>query len=499
MKIKSPNKLGVSIGIGSRDAAFEAPKYLEVAAVYILIVLAMISATLPTVALSAIAEKLDLVALGNSWVITSYGTGMVVGFVLAPITRRVLGFYVNFLISLITFFAVHVIIAAFPSVQVIFMGHFIQGVAGAYLIFGSKQLLFMVLMFENKSNAIAVLASALSLGPVIGFMAGTPLIELIGWRVLYVVVGILPLLCPLFLGRCVRQNGDLYSPDEIFRKKEILPLLSFLGVVICLQIMVEVFSVFQRITPGMVLFAVLAFSHLVILVVSSRGTQLAELFGNSCWRVGTGILAVGTACVFSLVSILPSWLIQVTAWESWKIALLTATTSLASAVAAPFLGGYVKPSNHATGIILILMLNSLGALSLGLTVLIGDDIFLFLSRIISGLALALMIIWLLDWSLSTISSNLVVDGSSLSMCLRLMVTNIITAIVFFVFSLMKKILDECSEVLWVCSERSGVSRLLAISTSDHVSLAAVSFLISIVFILCALFVYAHKSAYFLSR
>ncbi len=147
--------------------------------------------TLVTAALPSIASDMNTTTATAGWVLTGLMLAMAVGTPAGGKLGDIYGHRNTFLIGLVgmtaTMFANYWVwnIGAFIAVRVLF------GMSGALLMPSSMALLMNAFGVEQRAKAVGWFQFAMTGAPTLGVVVGGPLLELFGWRSIFVGFGLI--------------------------------------------------------------------------------------------------------------------------------------------------------------------------------------------------------------------------------------------------------------------------------------------------------------------
>ncbi len=158
--------------------------------------------TLVTVSLGTIAADLDTSVLTATWLLTGLMLAMAVGTPLGGKVSDGFGHKRVFMIGLGAMTAFMFLSAIASNITLLILWRVLFGVSGALLMPSSMALIMHAFPVEERAKALGWFQAAMTGGPTIGVVIGGPLIDMIGWRGIFVVFGGLALLA-LALGAVV--------------------------------------------------------------------------------------------------------------------------------------------------------------------------------------------------------------------------------------------------------------------------------------------------------
>jgi len=145
--------------------------------------------TLVTVALGLIAEDLNSDPLTALWLLTGLMLAMAVCTPLGGKISDAFGHKRVFMTGLLAMTVLMFLSATADNIVVLIVWRVLFGFAGAVLMPSSMALIMNAFPVGERSRAVAYFQMAMTGGPTIGVVIGGPLIDVIGWRGIFVVFG----------------------------------------------------------------------------------------------------------------------------------------------------------------------------------------------------------------------------------------------------------------------------------------------------------------------
>lgn len=405
---------------------------LRALALYVVIFTQMLDTSVANLALPNIAADLFMDVYHASWVITSFGTGVVIAFPLGSLwTRRVSA---DFVLSvgcvLFIFASIGCAAASEPLSFIVF--RFIQGAGSGLAVIVSFPLMIGILGRESTALAISLCTSAISLAPVLGPIVGAYITGGFGWRWLFLIN--VPLTCAglaLLLGTPTLPAPD--TPEAIGPR---LITLALFGICIaCLQFVLD-FGGQQgwlsspRVTAalGVAGAAGAAFGWMN----GRRASQVFDfaVFRSTGYAAATTILVVGNGLIFASLVLLPIWLRLDRGMPILHAGLIVSLASGVAAVAAPFAGKYLARRHYPHAAIASLALTALSFLMMSRFTADSSLQFMVLARLLAGCGLALFAVSLITLSLAALPAQDIINGNSISIVLRVVSSNVLVAMAF---------------------------------------------------------------------
>ena len=160
--------------------------------------------TLVTVSLGLIADDLDSDPVTALWLLTGLMLAMAVGTPLGGKISDGFGHKRVFMTGIIAMTVLMFLSAAAPNMASLIALRVLFGMAGAILMPSSMALVMTAFPVEERAKAVAFYQMAMTGGPTIGVVIGGPLIDVVGWRGIFVVFGLLALAATALGGLIVR-------------------------------------------------------------------------------------------------------------------------------------------------------------------------------------------------------------------------------------------------------------------------------------------------------
>lgn len=239
------------------------------------------------------------------WLVTAYALGVVVG---APVLTAAAHRFPRrqVLIALLVLFALgHLLSVLAPTFGVLVASRVVSALThGAY--FGASALVARQLAAPGKQGqAMAMVATGVTLANVVGVPLGTAVGQNLGWRTTYALVGVLSLLTIVaitrFVPRLPATGGDLRAELAAFARAQVwltlaITVLGFSGM----------FAVLSYITPLLTEVAGYAESSVPwLLVLFGLGTTAGNILGGRLadWSIPRTLVIgfVSLATVFTLL------------------------------------------------------------------------------------------------------------------------------------------------------------------------------------------------------
>ena len=192
--------------------------------------LLLVNVAAPNVALSDIQEDLGASFTDLQWVLSGYALSLATFLLTAGTLADRFGRRRVFLIGLVTFSVASVLCAAAPSPLTLILGRVAQGVGAAIVFPASLALLAQEYEGPARRRALGVWGAVIGLAFAIGPLVGGVLVEMSGWRAIFLFNLALGVPAVLLALRHVRESRDpAHKPLD-------LPGLSVLSVALFLVV-----------------------------------------------------------------------------------------------------------------------------------------------------------------------------------------------------------------------------------------------------------------------
>lgn len=317
-------------------------KYTQVLPVYLLIFSHMLDTTVVNLLLIRIAPDLGVDVNDSSWVITAFGTGILVSFGFAGIITQIISQRTCFVVSNLIFAVASMGCGITSDPYVFFTFRLLQGFSSGLVVSTSFPILVSLYGKENVPKATAVWVSAISLAPIVGPIFGAIITDLWGWHWVFLSNVPLVIIC-------------------------IFPLLSFV------EFKINNPPIHRSLLPGLFSFAVMMFlfQHAIDkgiesnwdldmpIVLSIFGCLFAGiLFSYFNRKTGYQVLAVnmlsnirftsyltivgfGTGIIFCSTIVFPLWLQMDYGLSIIYAGFIVAVSSFTAAILSPIIGQWL--------------------------------------------------------------------------------------------------------------------------------------------------------------
>ncbi|QLP47422.1 DHA2 family efflux MFS transporter permease subunit [Klebsiella michiganensis] len=145
----------------------------------------MLSSTMLSAALPAMAAGLGVTDTAIQWIATAYLMALAAGVPLSAWAARRFGATQLWLYGLILFAIFSAVCALSPRFEVLLAARVLQGLAGGLLVPAGQTILGLVVGRERLGRVIGTIGVAIVIAPLLGTSLGAVLLEICGWRGLF--------------------------------------------------------------------------------------------------------------------------------------------------------------------------------------------------------------------------------------------------------------------------------------------------------------------------
>lgn len=320
-------------------------KYGQILSVYFVIFLHMLDTTVANMLLLRISPDLGVDIQEGSWIITVFGTGILISFGLSGLIGKRYGIRSTFFWANVFFALTSIACGLTHQFYLFFIARLLQGFASGLVMNVSYPILLSIFKGKNPARATAAWVSAISIAPVIGPIYGAFITEFGGWEWVFLINA--PLICLSLLPFIF--DHKVVSSQETTNPTLLLALISYAVAAACFQFTIDlgtqnnwIFSVpLVSLTAACVLASILFFK---LNALSGRQVLEIDLLKNRRFSTYLVIMGVGTGIIFSSMLLLPIWLQNDYGLSIIYSGLIVAVSSLTAAVLSPIIGKWVLPA-----------------------------------------------------------------------------------------------------------------------------------------------------------
>lgn len=168
-------------------------------------VMTLLEATVVNVSLPAIGRDLGADVAGLQWTLNGYVLTLAALILLGGSLGDTYGRRRVFNLGVVVFLVASALCAAAPSIELLIVARFLQGIGGALLIPGSLAIIAAVFHPDDRARAIGLWAGLGAIAAAIGPLVGGYLTDAVSWRAVFLV--------NFPLGICVIVAANLHVPE----------------------------------------------------------------------------------------------------------------------------------------------------------------------------------------------------------------------------------------------------------------------------------------------
>lgn len=405
---------------------------LRMLAVYLILFNQMLDTSVANLALSNIASDLFIDVYHAAWIVTSFGTGVVVALPLGSIwTKRTSPeFVLSVGCALFIVASMGCGVAEHPAAFILF--RLLQGIGSGISCIAAFPIMIGIAGTHRMSFAVALCTSAISLAPVLGPIIGATVTNGWGWRYLFLMnVPVTAFALGILLPGFAFQPPA--SPEALGLR--LLTLGWFAISVAALQLMLDFGEQYRWLaSPTMVAALVVTLLASALFIVCNRRPH-ARVFNFSVFTCPsyagtTAVLALGNGIIFASLVFLPLWLRTERHMPMLNAGVIVSVGSAVAALSTPFVGKYFPRNYYPAATLCSLSLTAVSFFMMSRFAIDTPTVYLVASRLVAGCGLAIFTTPLITMSLARLSAAEALDGNALSMVLRALMSNILVALSF---------------------------------------------------------------------
>ena len=392
----------------------------------------MLDTSVTNLSLITIASDLKLDVYYSSWIMTAFGTGLVISFSLASLSVRIISADLALLIACFLF-SLASMGCALSETTTEFLGYrFLQGLCSGIGVVTAQSLLVRALGEKRKAMAVSLWGSAFSLAPVAGPLVGAWVTDTFSWHWLFLMN--LPLTClSVFI---LMPMLKLEKYDEPFESGIFISLFCFALAIASFQFTLDFGEQYgwladERITFALMLLPISA----IVFMCSNQHYQLFDFSVFRDWGFAFATIAscLGNGLIFSSLILLPIWL-----QKDYQMPILTAglIVSVASAVAVilvPLMGKYLQAKLFASAAIASLVFSGYSFYLMSQFQVDTSVEEMIMARLVAGIGLSIFTMPLTMLALKNIPAEKIANANAVTMMLRVVSANIFVALSFYSF------------------------------------------------------------------
>lgn len=463
---------------------------LKVFAIYTIIFTQMLDTSVANLALTNISSSLYIDVYYSSWIMTSFGTGLVISFSLGNLLGKIYSTDAVLVIGVLVFTAASLGCGISTNAAEFLAWRFLQGLGSGVAVVVSQSHLFRMLGESRRTFAISLWGSAFSLAPVMGPLVGAIVTEHLSWRWLFLIN------IPLMTVSLLILLPD-FSLSRAAEKTKALPfttLFTFALLVASTQYVLDFGEQLGWLDSfSIVIATVISVVSLVAFVNANRRNALFDfrVFRDFNYAIATTVSCLGNGLLFASLVFLPLWMQRDYHMPILEAGVIVSVASGVAAILTPLLGKYLPSRWLGFAAIFSLSITAFSFVLMSQFSLDSSSDYMVLSRIIAGLGLATFTLPLTALALKNIPSQNVVNANAIGLMLRVVSANAFVAIGFTAFNHIRQVKeldylstpDRLTNLKYYASIPDGVSSYLShwFSTSAMTSMFWLSALLFAIF------------------
>lgn len=401
-------------------------------ALYLIVFTQMLDTSVANLALSNIASDLMMDVYHASWIVTSFGTGVVIAFPLGAIWSKRTSSDLVLSVGCLVFALASLGCGLTDDATLFILMRLLQGLGSGVAVIAAFPTMIAVLGAGSATFAIALVTSAISLAPVSGPIIGAWITAHFGWHMLFLMnVPLTTVAMFLLLPALVFPRPA--APERIAPR--LATLVLFALTVALLQYALdfgEQLDWFRSPVITGVLIAAAVAGAAFFRLNAMRGWQIFNLAAlrNPTYASTTLVLVIGNGMIFASLVFLPLWFRLDRHMPMLEAGVVVSLGSGVSALATPFIGKYFPREHFPAAALASLLLTSISFFMMSRFTVDTPMSYLVATRLVAGCGMAIFSTPLITMSLSRLAKEEVVDGNTLSIVLRVMVSNVMVAVSF---------------------------------------------------------------------
>lgn len=316
-------------------------KHMQVVAIYVAILTTMLDASIANLILPNIAADLYIDIRFSSWIVTSFGVGMVVAFALSTLLNDYFTTDGSLLLGCTVFMLSSIGCAYSDHINTLLAFRFIQGISSGLILVVSLVTFYHIIGEEKRAFAQSLWGSAITMAPVIGPLCGAVITEVLNWRWLFLVN--IPMMT--FSVLILLPGFDLRRFKGVHKLNKLWVIVPFSIGVMCIQFVLDFGDVRGWFEDALIQYVTIAaaFSALVFYVVNQRFVLFDfSVFKDTHYAVFTTILCIGNGLIMTSLVMLPLYLRTDYGMPVLIAGMVVSVASGVSAVFSPMVGKYLS-------------------------------------------------------------------------------------------------------------------------------------------------------------
>ncbi|WP_211036696.1 DHA2 family efflux MFS transporter permease subunit [Pseudoalteromonas luteoviolacea] len=410
--------------------------FLRVTAVYIIIFSQMLDTSVANLSLNNIASDLQLDILHASWIMTSFGVGLVIAFPAGTMLSKYISSDSVLLVGGVVFIYSSIGCGLASDDTTFLFNRFLQGLGSGMTLVVAQNLMLRIMGEDKRAFAISLWSSAISIAPVLGPVVGAYITDSYHWRWLFLLnvplIGgsMLILLSYLALGLSEERSES--------NKYQLFTFLLFSILICSLQFVLDFGEKLNWLSNNVILTATILFLLSSILFYNYNRNEKYKIydfsiFKNNRFLIATVVLTLANALVYSSIILLPLWLKMEYKMPILAAGLIVSIGSGVAAIASPFIGKLIPERLLGPTGVASLILGFISFFMMSLITIDSSPEYIALTRLVAGAGLAVMTMPLLAYSVSQLPTKSLVNANAVSLTIRISVANIFVTFAFIAY------------------------------------------------------------------
>ena len=402
---------------------------MQVVAIYVAILTTMLDASIANLILPNIAADLYIDIRFSSWIVTSFGVGMVVAFALSTLLNDYFTTDASLLMGCMVFMLSSIGCAYSGHINTLLAFRFIQGISSGLILVVSLVTFYKIIGEEKRAFAQSLWGSAITFAPVIGPVVGAVITEALNWRWLFLVNIPMMTFCVLIL----LPKFDLRRFKDVHKLNKLWVILPFSIGVMCIQYVLDFGDIRGWFEDAVIWYVAIAAgcSALVFYVINQRFVLFDfSVFKDTHYAVFATILCIGNGLIMASLVMLPIYLRTDFAMPVLIAGMVVSVASAVSAVFSPFVGKFVSPRYFGLCAVLSMLFSAISFYQMSQFGSGTSMESIIISRIFAGLGIVCFSLPFTVLSLKNLNTEQIVNASSISLMFRTFLANTFIAIAF---------------------------------------------------------------------
>ena len=404
-------------------------KQLQIVAIYVAILTTMLDASIANLILPNIAADLYIDIRFSSWIVTSFGVGMVVAFALSTLLNDYFTTDGSLLIGCVVFMLSSVGCAYSDHINTLLAYRFIQGISSGLILVVSLVTFYRIIGEEKRAFAQSLWGSAITMAPVVGPVCGAVITEALNWRWLFLVN--IPMMT--FSVLILLPSFDLRRFKDVHKLNKLWVIIPFVSGVMCFQWVLDFGDIRGWFADPMICYvaAASAISAFIFYVVNQRFVLFDfAVFKDTHYAVFTTILCIGNGLIMTSLVMLPIYLRTDYGMPVLIAGMVVSVASGVSAICSPLVGKFVPPRFFGFCAVLSMLFSAISFYQMSLFGSGTSIESIIVIRIFAGMGIVFFSLPYTVLSLKNLQTEQIVNASSISLMFRTFLANTFIAVAF---------------------------------------------------------------------